>query len=191
MLTLFYIIIFITTFRIYQSNEIRRALLEAMYKVPFDYDGHNLSSLKRRLYLEDFVKLHIINIPYNEDIKFYQASETDSENRHYIKDLNYLMGVRLTLNRVKLENNTDRGYQDAIETHRLANYQGRANSQPAEVDKTPFGRDEVQYQSDGGYKHGGGFVFFFNDTMDVSEAITYYEELVEDGLYDDNFLSLV
>jgi len=52
-----------------------------------------------------------------------------------------------------------------------------------EIDKTPFGRNRIHYSSDGGYYGKGGFVYYFNSSLTIEEAQTYYRELVEDGLF--------
>lgn len=59
-----------------------------------------------------------------------------------------------------------------------------------EIDKTPFGRNAVEYSDAEGYYNKGGFIHYFQSNLTAEEAHAYYKELVEDGLYDRNLMAL-
>ena len=66
---------------------------------------------------------------------------------------------------------------------REANYQGQTKSSFNDIDKTPFGRNKVQYSENGGYYDKGGFVYYFSGNLTIESAIQYFDNLKEDGLF--------
>ena len=109
---------------------------------------------------------------------------------HYLNFYNYFMGLRITNNRVKLEKNkfhTEIGNT----TVRESNYNDNPNRKFSDIETTPFGRNKLEYQSDGGYKDTGGYIFYFNSNLTYDEVDGNYTQLVKDGLFDDHWLSIV
>jgi hypothetical protein len=123
---------------------------------------------------------------FNESVKNYPDR---NEPYHFIKTHNYIGGLRLSYQRASLTNRTT-PYDDAIQESRKKNYVGMTNNNFDKVDKTPFGRNQVEYSDSGGYYGKGGFIFYFESDWTIVKAKEYYENLVADDMYDTKFISL-
>ena len=109
---------------------------------------------------------------------------------HYVNYYNYYMGMRITHNRAELEENTDH-LKEGIEQVRKKNYDNRPNRRFAYVQKASFGSEPTPYSVDGGYREKGGFVHYFDSNLTIDQANQKYNTIVQDGLYDEDLLSLV
>jgi hypothetical protein len=58
------------------------------------------------------------------------------------------------------------------------------------IDKTDFGRYNTSYSTDNTYKNTGGFSHFFPSNFTVFEAYNLLFELIEDGLFNGDVLSI-
>jgi hypothetical protein len=97
--------------------------------------------------------------------------------------------MRFTHQKVDLQNGRDE-HSDAIGGVRKDNYVGATTKDFAGINKSPFGRDQVKYTNSGGYYGQGGFIHYFKSDLSADQASTYYDELVEDGIFDSNFMAL-
>ena len=73
---------------------------------------------------------------------------------------------------------------------RKSDYQGQTKNNFDNIDKSPFGRNKVPYSENGGYYGRGGFVYYFSGDLTVENAKQYFDNLVEDGLFNNSFLAL-
>jgi hypothetical protein len=58
------------------------------------------------------------------------------------------------------------------------------------VNKTDFGINNTSYSTDNTYKNTGGFAHFFPSNFTADEAYDLYTQLIADGLYNADVLSM-
>ena len=166
---LLFILTTLLTFRIKQPNEIRQAVLNPLLQISFNEDGRTLMDISTLDDLKNFFNVHLMQGLFNNSVQMYGFEYKDNE--HYVAEFNYLMGLRITTNRVDLIPNTDRGYEEAIPDYRKTNYDNEADETFKKISTEPYGPSGVQYSSNGGYDGKGGYVFFFNDTLTIDEVL--------------------
>jgi hypothetical protein len=59
-----------------------------------------------------------------------------------------------------------------------------------DINKADFGSYNTSYSTDNTYKNTGGFAHFFPSNFTVDEAYNLYGELIEDGLFGGDLLSI-
>ena len=107
---------------------------------------------------------------------------------HYLNFYNYAMGVRITFNRAQL---TDYIIDDELtDMKRKTDYNSNSYQRFSDIITEPFGYEKLEYEYNGGYKGKGGYVVYFPSNLTYDEVDQKYVKLVEDGLFDENFLSL-
>jgi len=109
----------------------------------------------------------LISQIYDESTKEYPAMV---EGYHYLNNYNYFMGMRVTHNRALLKDNPDSDYIDIIPYIRKKNYNGDTDRNYEEIQKTPFGEDNLEYSSGGGFGGSGGFIHYFGSDLTIQEA---------------------
>lgn len=97
--------------------------------------------------------------------------------------------MRFTHVRAKLESNEENHHEETPKI-RMKNYRGATSKSFGDVNKSPFGRNNVPYSSGEGYYKKGGHIHYFSSDWDIDAANTYFNNLVEDGLFNDEFLAL-
>jgi hypothetical protein len=97
--------------------------------------------------------------------------------------------MRFTHVRANLESN-GRNYQEEIPRIRKKNYRGATSKSFDHVNKSPFGRNHTPYNGGKGYYKKGGHIHYFNSDWDIDTANTYFSDLVQDGLFNEEFLAL-
>lgn len=114
----------------------------------------------------------------------------DPYTQHSLATFNYYMGMRMTFNKAEMIDDPN-FYDDAIKEYRATNYEGRTNKKIKETKTEPFGAiNQIPYTSSGGYAGKGGYVAFFQDNWNITEAATYYYTLLLDGLFDKQLVSI-
>jgi len=108
---------------------------------------------------------------------------------HYINN-NYVGGMRFSYHRADLAYKSS-PYPSAILESRRTNYKGSTNSSNFDrIEKDPFGRDQIKYSNSGGYYDRGGYIIYFESDWDLDKALSYYQNLTEDGIFDKQFIAL-
>lgn len=177
-----FIVIFITTVRITPVYEMQRAIIKPLTEIPFDFNGDIYNEIGTTTQVDKFISTLMIPTAYNETIKYYTKF---NPREHFVQEFNYLMGCRMTYKKIALES-----ISNNLITYRKENYKGSTAHRFHNLDKKPFGVNQVPYEDDGGYKGLGGHVFFFPDTYTIEEAASKYNQMTADGLYDNKFLAL-
>ena len=97
--------------------------------------------------------------------------------------------MRLSHLKAELKRNT---YMNSEKVPRIRqeNYSGSTRSDFDKIDETPFGRNKVPYTKNGGYDGEGGFIHYFKSDWTVEEAKQFYQNLVDDGLYNEQFVAV-
>ena len=152
---------------------------------PFNAQIESYKNITKKEDIALFIQNVLIQEIFNETIKEYTAL---TEGYHYISGFNYFMGIRLTHNRAELiQDPTDTSTKKLI---RKRDYQGTASQSFSDVVESPFGRNSTAYQSGGGFNNKGGYVHHFANDLTLQKANQTYQDLITDGLFDQNFLSL-
>ena len=136
--------------------------------------------------VNEFIYNAILTQIYNEDIKDYYPLV---DGYHYLTVFNYAAGVRITYNRIKLETTEVLDVKNI--KVRQGDYEDLHDISFENVETKPFGTDGVEYQPGGGYQGKGGYVFYFRSNFTYNEMLDKYTQMVNDGFYDKNWLSIV
>ena len=185
-LGLFFVSIY-TAFRIMEGYTIAKSMSNIFEGWPINTEANRYTDIKNKNMTNDFISNVIINQIYNEDIK---DDLSPIPGNHYLKYFNYFMGMRITYNRAELQQRSSTGLSGKP-SYRISNYNGNPNIRFSNIITDPFGRNETEYQENEGYKNTGGYVFYFDSNLTYEKADEKYREIVEDGLFDEYWLSIV
>ena len=184
MLTLLFVWVS-TLLRISDGYTIAKAASNIFETYPFNNDAAQYSRIYSKTSINEFIYNLVLERIYNEDIKDYSAMNS---SYHYLNFYNYAMGVRITFNRAQL---TDYIIDDELtDMKRKTDYNSNSYQRFSDIITEPFGSEKLEYEYNGGYKGKGGYVVYFPSNLTYDEVDQKYVKLVEDGLFDENFLSL-
>ena len=107
------------------------------------YQENNLKTLSSKEDLKNFVNVHLITHIFNNSVNDYPKRY--QPNEHFLSEFNKFMGMRMTFNRVTLQENTDRGYEQAIPFYRENNYKGRTNKGYDHLETGPYPPTGTKY----------------------------------------------
>ena len=148
--------------------------------------------INERKDINDYIRDVILRQIYDETVKEYTNEELNSSpnasNYHYINNVNYFMGMRITHNRADLTSDKDSHLHPLYNRFRKENYYGQTSQRFGDLNETTFSRYNVKYSEDGGYFGKGGFVHYFEPHWTYQNATNFYDELVQDGLFDQKYL---
>ena len=171
--------------RISDGYTIAKAASNIFETYPFNNDAAQYSGIYSKTSINEFIYNLVLERIYNEDIKDYSAMNS---SYHYLNFYNYAMGVRITFNRAQL---TDYIIDDELtDMKRKTDYNSNSYQRFSDIITEPFGSEKLEYEYNGGYKGKGGYVVYFPSNLTYDEVDQKYVKLVEDGLFDENFLSL-
>jgi hypothetical protein len=130
---------------------------------------------------------YIVSI-FNEDTKDFPNTESDA---HFLSSFNYFVGARFTVNRANMKPTSVNSGNSTYEfLKRESNYEGQTNSSYSDVEKTPFGKADIEYTGSGGYSGEGGYVLFLRWDTKYEMLRNIFFAFVADGLFDEKFISL-
>ena len=184
-MSLYFVSIY-TAFRSEQGYTLSTSMKNVFEYWPINADGSIYAQVKNKVTVNQFIYNAIMTQIFNEDIKDYYPLV---DGYHYLTVFNYAAGVRITYNRIKLENTEVLDFKNI--KVRQANYEDGHDIIFENVETKPFGTDEVEYQPSGGYQGKGGYVFYFRSNLTYEEMLDKYTQMVRDGFYDKNWLSII
>ncbi|CAI2380259.1 unnamed protein product [Moneuplotes crassus] len=182
-----YIISCSSSQKIGSANSMARTVTDIFESRPYNKNGDTYEKITEKEDLYQFFGNVIIAQIYDESQKEFEAM---AEGYHYLSYSNYFCGLRLTHNRALAQTNTD-AYKEKIPVTRKGNYKGKSNQRQSNLHTEPFGTDNTKYSKNGGYKGKGGYVHYFDDSLDYYEALIQYATLLEDGVFEGDLVNLV
>ena len=149
-------------------------------------------NINEREDVENFIRNVILSQIYDETLKEYTNEKLNSSenatNYHYLNNVNYFMGMRITHNHASLTRGKNNHHHPSYDRFRRDNYYGQTSQRFSDVNKTTFSRYGVKYSEDGGYLGKGSFIHYLASDLTYENASAFYEALVEDGLFDEKYL---
>lgn len=186
--TVLFLIVFLESSNIYQTYLISEANTEIMVNRPINQYLMIYESITDVIHIQQYIRNGTIRQIYDISVKDERMQHP--ETQHPIATFNYFMGMRMTFNKADMIDNSD-VYKDEIKEHRATDYDERPNKTLKKTKTDPFGKiNQIPYSSSGGYAGKGGYVAFFQDNWNHTEADDYYTSLINDGLFEPDLVSL-
>ena len=177
---------FLTTVRISDSYTIASSIESYLLFTPINTDQQIYYDIFNKEMMLQFIYGNLLQTIYNETNKNY-PSQVDKY--HYLQYFNYLMGIRITYNRAKLQQTSES--KCGTEFTRISDYEGTSVDQYSNVETEDWGTFKIQYSKNGGYNNLGGYVIHIPNDYNIEETLVLYNQLIADGFIDSQFLSAV
>ena len=177
---------FLTTVRISDSYTIASSIESYLLFTPINTDQQIYYDIFNKEMMLQFIYGNLLQTIYNETNKNY-PSQVDKY--HYLQYFNYLMGIRITYNRAKLQQTSES--KCGTEFIRISDYEGTSVDQYSNVETEDWGTLKIQYSKNGGYNNLGGYVIHIPNDYNIEETLVLYNQLIADGFIDSQFLSAV